>query len=389
MVDMHVTLVGSHPLPDEPSQGGVQRVVQVLRRGLAERLRVSLVVPDSSRSLRHVDASGEIIYLKIPACPRILTYWSWCSRATYRAVERFSPDIVHVQDLAGFSLLWPRYHGKRSRPWIFTPHGVNDREVAFKADTDMARRMTASLRSSFLRSVERISRGRFDISIVINSYLFDAMPDLTKMHNRLIPNPVDEVFLTSSDDSCNRTEGYNLLYVGEVSARKNVLALVRMMSEIVRRGVDAHLHIVGPFAEDQYLKTCLGAVEDMNLNSFITFHGNACPQDLVWWMDKSDVLVLASKQETAPMVVAEAHCRGLAVAVPHAFGLVSMVSEGKDGVFLSGQDLSEDASRVLNLLTSGLDREAIRRDAARKYKLEHVIDSTIDVYQQALRTRQT
>ena len=152
---MHVTLVGSHPLPDEPSQGGVQRVVQVLRRGLAEKLRVSLVVPDAIRNLRHIDDFGEIIYVKIPACPRILTYWTWCSCASYRAVECFSPDIVHVQDLAGFSLLWPRSRAKSQRAWVFTPHGVNDREVTYKAHSDLTRRLTASARASFIRTVER------------------------------------------------------------------------------------------------------------------------------------------------------------------------------------------------------------------------------------------
>jgi glycosyltransferase involved in cell wall biosynthesis len=178
-----------------------------------------------------------------------------------------------------------------------------------------------------------------------------------------------------------------LLYIGEVSALKNILALVHMTSELVHQAVNAHLHVLGPIVQDGYYRTCLRAVADLGLESNVTFHGSILPQDLVPWIDSSDALVLASKQETAPMVVAEALCRGLPVAVPRAFGLVSMVTEGKNGIFLEEQDPSENAARIRKLLASKLDRNSIRNDAVAQYKLQSVVDSTIELYRNLLRDR--
>ena len=104
------------------------------------------------------------------------------------------------------------------------------------------------------------------------------MPDLAGMHSTLIPNPVDQVFL-SPNNAQKRTRDHNLLYVGEISARKNVLALVRMMSELVRRGVDTHLNVVGSFVNDDYRKACLQAVDDMELSPFVSFHGSVSPRN--------------------------------------------------------------------------------------------------------------
>jgi glycosyltransferase involved in cell wall biosynthesis len=295
--------------------------------------------------------------------------------------------LIHVQDLAGFSLLWPRASAGSRQPWVFTPHGVNDREVIHKARGDRARLATAPLRAAFIRSVERISRGRFDASIVINSYLFDPMPDLLKKPHHLIPNPVDEIFLTVPSSAPSKRDGYQLLYAGEVSARKNVLTLIHIMKALARRQVDAHLHVVGSLVDQNYLKQCTEAVESMKLRDAITFHGSIKPQELVSWMDRADALLLASKQETAPMVVAEAHCRGLPVAVPRAFGLVSMIVEGQNGIFLDGPSATDDAISVAELLSARLDRNAIRRAAVRTYELRNILDRTIEVYQETLGIR--
>ena len=130
---MHVALVGAHALPGEPSKGGVERVVQVLRRKLAERMKVSLVVPGARQGLRTTDEYGEITYLKRSAGPGFLTYWSWSSLAVYQEIERMNPDLVHVQGVAGDALFWPVGKKPRKRPIIFTAHGVLEVDIVHTA----------------------------------------------------------------------------------------------------------------------------------------------------------------------------------------------------------------------------------------------------------------
>lgn len=381
---MHIALIGSHPFPGEPVKGGVQRVVHVLRRGLAQRLHVSLVVPSAQRNLRHADEYGEIVYLKRPPTPGFMSYWSWVSRDVYREVERLRPDLVHVQDVAGLVRSWPGRKGPSGQPMIFTAHGVLETDILQNAESDVLRRVTASARAAVVGAVERSSRSRYDSVIVINEYVLQVMPDVAGIRHHLIPNPVDEAFF--STPRADRPDGqtYNLIQVGMITPLKNIVTSINVLHEMTCRGMSAHLHIIGPPADDRYYRHCRSEVARLKLEAAVTFHGSLTAPEIAARMDQADVLLLTSRQEVAPMVVAEAHCRGLPVAAPRAFGLRSMVTEGVNGIFLDGPTPADDARRIGDLLTGAIDRNAIRRDAAMRYEPGGIINRTIEVYREAL-----
>lgn len=371
-------------MPGEPSKGGVERVVQVLRRKLAERVKVSLVVPGAREGLRHTDEYGAITFLKRPPGPGFLTYWSWSSMAAYQELERIKPDVVHVQGVAGDALFWPIGKKVRKRPMIFTAHGVLEVDIAHTAGEDLLRKLTVPVRAAVIGTVERKSRDRYDELILINEYVLEAMPDVASLRYHLIPNPVDDVFFHAPRAERLRDGVFHLLQVGVVSPLKNVLASIEITGELVRRGVKVQLDVVGPIVDARYHQQCLREIARLKLESAVTFHGNSTPAGVGAWMDRADALLLVSKQEMAPMVVAEAHCRGLPVAVPRAFGLRSMVTEGMNGIFLDGPTVEADAARLGDLLARPIDRDGIRTVAVSQYEIGHIIDRTIKVYREAL-----
>ena len=383
---MHVALVGAHPLPGELSKGGVERVVEVMRRKLAERVTVSLVVPGARKDLRHTDRHGEITYVKRPPGPAFLTYWSWTSFATYKEIRRINPDIVHVEGAAGDALFWPGDAGTRKSPMVFTAHGVLDLDIVHAAGEDWLRKLTVRARAAVIRNVERTARRRYDGIIAINEYVLEAMPDIARERCHLIPNPVDDVFFNPSRAPRPNDGAFHLLQVGVVSPLKNILSSIRILEELRRRGPNAQLHIVGPVTDARYRQSCLDAVASRGMDRAVIFHGNATPVEVAAWMDRADLLLLTSKQEMAPMVVAEAHCRGLPVAVPRAFGLRWMVEEGKNGIFLDGPTEEGNATRIAQWLMKSVDRDEIRETAAVRYETSRTIDRTIAAYCDALRT---
>lgn len=385
---MHVALVGDHPLPNQCSRGGVQRVVEVLRRELARTVRVTLLVPSSDVSLRHRDDYGEIVYLKRPPGPGFLNYWSLASIGLLKELKQLRPDIVHVQDVAGLSFSWGFRHGLEC-PVVFTAHGVLEADLLHASQGDTMRRLTAAVRAKVVEIVERRSRRLYDDIIVINGYVLEAMPDVVRHRHHFIPNPVDKIFFKAARHSVNSVTEYTLLQVGVICPRKNVLASIRIVSEMIKSGCVAHLKIIGPIKDQAYHLLCLDEIRKLRLEPFVTFHGSLAPVDVASQMDQADLLLLPSKQETAPMVIAEAHCRGLAVAGPRAFGLPSMVSEGENGVFLDGPTLKDDARRIVAFLATGVDRDKMRANARVKYELDKVVDLTLGVYKAARENRST
>jgi glycosyltransferase involved in cell wall biosynthesis len=232
--------------------------------------------------------------------------------------------------------------------------------------------------------VERGSRSRYGDVIVINDYVLEAMPDLADLRHHSIPNPVDEVFFSTPWAAYLPSKTRHILQVGVISPRKNILESIAVTGELVRKGTDVHLNIVGPVVDKRYHSLCLNEIARLKLDSAVTFHGDARPNEVAALMDRADVLLLLSRQETAPMVVAEAHCRGLPVAVPRAFGLRWMVMEGVNGIFLEAPTAAENAVRLSEFLARGVDRDAIRRTAIARYELNNVIARTIEVYGESL-----
>jgi len=383
---MHVALVGDHPLPGELSRGGVQRVVEVLRREIARTVRVTLFVPSTRKALRHQDKYGEIIYLGRPPGPGFLSYWSVTSFAVFQEIKRLQPDIIHVQDVAGLALFWPFREALRC-PMIFTAHGVLEADLLYTSQRDNLRRATAALRSKIVGIVERRSRKLYDSTIVINDYVLEAMPDVIQRRHHFIPNPIDDVFFKVPTQKPKQKPELVLIQVGVISPLKNILGSVRIAAELIAMGHPVRLGIIGPVSDNGYYTSCLEEIRHLNLETAVTFHGSLSPEEVACQMDKADLLILPSKQEMAPMVIAEAHCRGLPVAGPRAFGVRSMISEGKDGIFLDGPGAREDAESIAALLAKEPDREAIRANARTTYELKSVIDRTLSVYREALESR--
>ncbi|MEE1658405.1 glycosyltransferase family 4 protein [Microvirga sp. CF3062] len=381
---MHVALVGSHSLPGRSSKGGVQRVVQVLRQELAARARVTLIVPSAPANLRHSDEYGNIIYLKRPPTPGFLSYWSWASFDAYRELARLQPDIVHVHDVAGAALLWPRRKSAPKYPMVFTAHGVLEADILHTAGSNLIRQLTAPARAALVGMIERHARQRFGDVIAINEFVLEAMPDVTAIRHHLIPNPVDDVFLKASQTTCTTSNRFTILQVGVISPLKNIIDSIHIIHALRCQGNDVHLMIIGPVNDANYYRQCRSLIIHLELGSAVTFVGNKQPVDIAAWMDRSDVLLLTSKQEVAPLVVAEAHCRGLPVAAPRAFGLRSMISEGRNGVFLDGAGPKEHAKVLAMLLDSPLNRTLIRSEAIIRYDPKKIADQTVEIYRGAL-----
>lgn len=379
---IHVALVAPYPLPGKLARGGVERVTEVLRVGLARHARVSVLVPNAPEDLTFRDEHGPIRYLKRAPIPGVLSYCTLMSKAVLAEIAGLAPDIVHVQDMGGVATLWP---AATPRPRVFTIHGILDEDIRQEPGSGLVRRATRELRARFMAAVERRARALFDDVVVINPYVLEAMPDLASRRTHAIPNPVDPVFLGEGQARREPADGaMRLLQAGLVSPRKNVAGSIAILAELRRLGTMARLDVVGPIADPAYKQHCDALVASLDLGEHVTFHGGVSPAGMAGWMDRSDALLLVSGQETAPIVVAEAHCRGLPVAVRPAFGFRHMVRAGVDGCFLPGESASADARAVASMASVPWDRDAIRAAARQAYDPDTLVRRTLALYETAL-----
>ena len=156
-----------------------------------------------------------------------------------------------------------------------------------------------------------------------------------------------------------------LLYVGRFSAEKNVSLLPTLMSELGRRGMDAHLDIVGKGPLETRLRA---QVIDLDIERLVSFHQWMNPNELVRMYSDADLLLVPSKSEPLGRVIMEAMACGTPVVGARAGGIPDLITDGTDGFLFDPDDLNG----LMDLIQHAIDCPAtLKRLSANALKTAH------------------
>lgn len=375
---MKVAMVGPYPEPGAQVAGGVERVIDTLLPVLAQTVEMTLVVPGASADAESTNHRVRTIYLKRGPGPGSMRYWTFDAHRLVRVIENLKPDIVHLQDVAGVGRLI------RS-PAIFTVHGIIDRDLVTSGRGHTWGPLLRRGMAHVLRMVESHGRNRTGNVILINPYVLEAQPDIARLRTFAIPNPVDPAFFGTIEGQSAVRER-RVISVGNIGPRKNILEVLQVAACLMRQDTSLTLVVCGKSVDDAYQQKCLDLVRSERLESRISLLGNLSALDLLRLLDKSSCLLMASRQETAPMAIAEAHARGVAVVAPESFGIKHMVVPGRNGFFLPSSDLNAQASVLRLALEHDWDRVGIAKEAQQNYDVRRVAEMTISAYREVLAT---
>lgn len=171
-----------------------------------------------------------------------------------------------------------------------------------------------------------------------------------------------------------------VLFVGRLSAGKNVDILVEALSSLHDHGIAFACSIVG---EGPQLSQLQALARKLGISNFIRFTGGLDHDHVLEQMERSDVLVLASNSEGWPKAIAEGMAHGL-VCVGSDRGLIpEMLADGR-GVIVPSRD-SAELARALEQIAADPQRfEVMRERAARwasRYSIEGLRDALADLLQ--------
>ena len=123
-------------------------------------------------------------------------------------------------------------------------------------------------------------------------------------------------------------------FVGRLEPRKDQLTLVETVADLVKRGVDAHLTLVGPDGDLVYGTAVRRAIATLGMRDRVQVTG---PVRSVWpHLQTMDAFVSLSKDEGQGLAVLEAMGAGVPVLARPAAGLEDFLVDGKNGVWLKG-----------------------------------------------------
>lgn len=144
----------------------------------------------------------------------------------------------------------------------------------------------------------------------------------------------------------NLKQKINFIFVGTLSIGKKPLYAVQLVENLKKRGIDVQLHLFG----DGVLRNELKEYIALNhLNDSIFLKGNQNKETIEQAYKESHFLILASKSEGWPKVVAEAMFWGSLPLTTNVSCVNYMIGNGYRGKLLNF-NLEEDTQMVFDLL---------------------------------------
>ncbi len=304
-------------------------------------------------------------------------------RSLYSAVsdvikQGIIPDIVHLNVLgiktAALAYLLNKRH---NIPFVLTEHwsGYLPVNGDFKA---------RKLQSIALRYFAK----RAACIMPVSKLLQDAMKvcGIKNKHWHIVPNVVDDFFFTNTHIK-NTSNKKRILHVSCFENRsKNTVGIINAINELSNKRNDFQLIMVGTGIDIDDTKRVAeecGLVESKR----VLFVGEQTPEQVKSWFDNSDIFLLFSNYEIAPVVISESLACGVPV-VSSNVGFMPEVIDETMGVLVEPGNEKQLTDALNNLLDNyqKFDIENIKIQGL-KYSYKQVGKQYVELYKKAVNTR--
>lgn len=196
-----------------------------------------------------------------------------------------------------------------------------------------------------------------------------------------------ERFSDMNQSHVDKSDGYTILYVGKIEDRRNILFLIDVLNELLRRNINVKLEIIGN-GEGDYLQRFLSYSETLRNSGKLIHIANVKQEDISIKYLKSDLFVFPSKYEIFGMVLLESMYFGCPVVTSYNGGSSILMNNNEDGVVVDDFDVMKWANEIETLLNDNDKRNKISENAKKLIQNDFLWDSLvhrfISLYEEAI-----
>ena len=186
----------------------------------------------------------------------------------------------------------------------------------------------------------------------------------------VIPNAVNDFWFLQSAKVRKKHEPISLIFVGEITKRKNVRTVIQAIHELKKRNVSVNFHVVGSGAEE---KGCQALASKLGLKDQIFFHGWQNGKEKIReYYDQADIFVMLSFIETFGTVYVEALSQGLPMVYTRGQGIDGYFEQGTVGYSCDPRNIDEIVSAIVAIMENYESMSAACAAAARKFQWDIV-----------------
>lgn len=306
-------------------------------------------------------------------------------------LDKFQPDVVHLQTAETIALATLKYVRKRNVPLVSTGHAYPDNLTGqFKFLKPVKKPVDAVLRAymaSFLKHSEYAT-------MPTEMAIADLAPKKrrrVKISVEALSNGVDLSHFKPGKPAEEIIKKYKLavrrprvLYVGRVDPEKSISNVIEAFDLVLDKVPEAELLIVGDGTDKANLEKM---VAEKGIAQSVRFLGRVMPPDLYDLYKAGDVFVTASETETQGIVLIEAAATGLPLVAVDAGAVKEVCKTRKNGALCKPGDVKAIARAVVKILTNAELRKRYGKgslEIAKKHDINHTLSRFEEIYQMAI-----
>jgi len=276
-----------------------------------------------------------------------------------KVVSNHNPDVIHIL-AEPYAIAIPIAAVKT--PWVMNFHGTY-------SVTPHTHWLTRGLMRKALRSAAGF--------LVCSNYTLKQVQDVLpkEMYDNVIQK-THPIRLAVELPKTEKSNGTDVLFVGEIKARKGVLELVLGFAHYVKtHSSTAVLHLAGNYKEDGgYIEQIRKHIASTGIKDQVKIHGRVDDIALQGLFNNAGAFVMLSKQdeynfEGYGLVFLEANARGVPTISSKESGGAEAVIDGETGFVVDHGNVQDIADRLHKIL----DEKSIDPTACQAWAHKHSI----------------
>lgn len=362
---MHIV----HVLP-ELNEGGVERVLLELNRGLVARGHRCTVISAGGQHVGLVEKEGGC-HLVLDVCSKNPFTVPFRVRQLKKKLIQLHPDVLHVHSRVPAWLTW--FANKKLRiPFVTTVHGFNSvgrySEIMTKGDRVIS---VSHPVKDYIQQHYQTPESKIDvIHPGVNSVEFD-------------PETVDLNWMTAFKAQYGLDGKFIATTVGRITELKDYETFVQAVALCATNLPDIRGLIVGGVRHDkqEYYGRLQDFVKKEGMEKHIVFAGSQTHIAEIYAL--SDVVVSCSKKpESFGLTLIEAMAMNTPVVASCHGGPLDIIRDRINGFFFEPQNPGELAQKIYD--SPSIPSSRLRADTLMGFGLDRMADATVETYRNCI-----
>lgn len=188
----------------------------------------------------------------------------------------------------------------------------------------------------------------------------------------------------------HKNDEFKLLYIGEISERRNILFLLDVFARVVNRiNKNVSLTIVGN-GKEEYVDKCKKLAKKLQIIDKIDYRSKMQQEELSEVYKEADIFLFPTNYEIFGMVLLEAMLFGVPIVSSVNGGSTTLIDNENEGVIINDFVPDTWANAVVSLLTDTERRKKMsrseRKNILQKYTWYDIADKIISAYEEFKKT---